>query len=138
MEKRVFLLRYGALFATTLGLAACAIDPGAAITNQENNLSAAGFTVLPANTPARATMLSRLPPTELLQGFEGNRVTYLYADPVVCNCLYAGGQEAFGRYQSQQAQRQIASAQLRAAQLNSDFAWQWGPWGYGGGFGYYP
>ena len=127
-------MRVAALLALTL-LGGCVVDPGPAIVDQENSLSAAGFKVLPANTPERQAMLTRLPPNQLAQHFEGDQVSYLYGDPLVCRCLYAGDQEAFGRYQQTQIARRVAYNQLQAAQLNNDLAWDWGPWGYGGGFG---
>ena len=129
-------IQLAALLAVA-SLSAC-VSAGSVVGDQENNLSAAGFTVLPANTPERQAMLMRLPANKVSQRIEGDKVTYLYADPLVCHCLYAGGQAAFARYQQQMIARRIASDQLQAAQLQSDMAWDWGPWGYSGfgpGFG---
>jgi hypothetical protein len=113
--------------ATALG--GCAGWQRNAVADQENLLAAAGFTVLPATTQDRQTMLAQLPPNRLYQRIEGEHVSYLYPDLVLCRCLYVGSQEAFGRYQQFIVQRQIAGAQLQAAQLQSDFLWDWRPWG---------
>ncbi len=116
-------------------LGGCAALQQDAVRDRENLLSAAGFSVRPATTPVQQQALARLPANVVSQRIEGEHVSYLYPDPLICHCLYVGGQEAFGRYQQILTQRQIANAQLQAAQLNSDFAWDWGPWGgYGPAF----
>ncbi|WP_158746744.1 hypothetical protein [Acidisphaera sp. L21] len=117
-----------ALFCA-MALSGCAAYQRDAVGDQENLLSAAGFTVLPATTQDRQTMLAELPPNRLSQRIEGEHVSYLYPDLVLCRCLYVGSQAAFGRYQQIMVQRQIAGAQLQAARLNTDFAWDWGVWG---------
>lgn len=125
----------GLLCLAPLLLAGCAAIERQEIGDRENTLAAAGFTVQPANTPARTAMLSRLPPNRIYQRLEGDHVSYLYADPVYCQCLYVGSQAAFGRYQQIAIQQRIARDQLEAAQLNDQFGWGWGPWGgYGPGF----
>ncbi len=122
-----------ALLAASLG--GCAAMERDAVGERENTLAAAGFTVLPATTQARQDMLARLPANHISQRIEGEHVSYLYPDPVVCHCLYVGSQAAFGRFQQVRQQKRIASDQLMAAQMNSDPGWNWGPWGgYGPGF----
>ncbi|MDB6098126.1 MAG: uncharacterized protein JWN58_829 [Gammaproteobacteria bacterium] len=131
-----------------LVIAACAIAALAAcqtqqqrITEHEDKLSAAGFTIKPANTPERQTMLHKLPPNKFVQRTNGDDVHYVYADPVVCNCLYVGSQQAFNEYKKNEQQQKLADQQEMTAQLYSDPAWNWGawgPWGPGLGFRYGP
>ena len=102
------------------------------VSQQENQLSAAGFTVRPANTPDRLAMLKRLPPDRFVQRTHGDMVTYVYADPLVCGCLYVGDQQAFGRYQQYVQAMRIADEQQLTAQLYNDPGWDWAGWGYGG------
>ncbi len=125
-----------AILLTALLVGGCVVSPGPLIVDQENSLSAAGFTVVPATTADRQAALARLPPNQVVQQFEGDRATYVYGDPIVCRCLYTGTQEAFARYQQGQIARRVAGAQLRAAQLNSDLAFDYGLGGYYGGFGF--
>lgn len=109
------------------------------VSQQENQLSAAGFDVRPANTPERQAMLKRLPPDKFVQRTHGNAVTYVYADPLVCDCLYVGDQQAYGRYQQYVESKQIADERQLTAQLYSDPGWDWGGWGpWGGGYGFGP
>lgn len=113
-----------------LALAACA-SKEELVAEKTDMLSAAGFTVRPANTPERQAALQSLPPHQFVQETRGNRIVYLYADPLVCNCLYIGDQEAYGRYQRQALALRISNQRLLAAQLRADAAWNWGMWGPG-------
>ncbi|MBV8524516.1 MAG: hypothetical protein JOY71_20735 [Acetobacteraceae bacterium] len=85
----------------------------------------------PSNTPARQAALRALPANRFVQQARGDRVVYLYADPLVCDCLYIGDQAAYSRYRQEVLQRQIANEQLLAAQMNANAAWDWGAWGPG-------
>jgi hypothetical protein len=120
----------------SIGLAACTTQQER-VTQSEDNLAAAGFVVQPANTPQRQAMLNRLPPHHFIRRVYGNTVNYVYSDPLVCNCLYVGSQEAYGRYQIYLQQKRLADEQETTAQLYSDGAWDWGGWGpWGPGFVY--
>ena len=123
---------YAVLFAAAF-LSGCAALERNAVDDRESMLSAAGFSVLPVNTPQRQTMLATLPPNRVSQIIKGPRVTYVYPDQVLCHCLYAGGQQAFAQYSAIRQQRRIADEQVTAAQLDFNDGWDWGPWGgYGG------
>ena len=103
--------------------------------NHEDLLAAAGFAIRPADTPARQAALRALPANRFVQQVRGDQTVYLYADPLVCNCLYIGDRAAYGRYRQEALQRQIASDRLVAAQINADTALPWGPEGpWGPGF----
>jgi hypothetical protein len=111
------------------------------VATREDQLASAGFVVRPANTPERQTMLKRLPPNHFVQRTHGDTVHYVYADPLVCNCLYVGSQQAYNQFKHDQQQRKLADEQLMTAQEYSDASWNWGawgPWGGGEGFGYGP
>lgn len=106
------------------------------VTEREDNLAAAGFIVRPANTPERKAMLSRLPANHFVRRVKGDDVRYVYADPLVCGCLYVGSQQAYGKYKQHQQQQNLADEQQMTADSYSDAAWNWGAWGGGYGFGY--
>jgi hypothetical protein len=124
-------LRRTALLAAPLIaclLAACQTAPpdfGA----QENRLAAAGFVMKPANTAERQTMLSRLPAHQFLLRQNDGTTHYVYADPLVCDCLYVGTQQAYDQYRMNQLQQRLAAEQQLAALSWSDAAWSWGAWG---------
>ena len=115
--------------AACLALAACA-TPQQRAEDRENLLAAAGFTAVPANTPQRIASLRALPPNKVVQRTSGSSVRYVYADPLVCACLYVGDQGAFGRYRDEVFKRQLANEQAMTAQMNLD-SWDWGAWGPG-------
>ena len=79
----------------------------------------------------------QLAPHRFVRQANGDQVTYLYADPLVCNCLYVGDQQAYGRYRQEVFQRKLADEQQLAAIVNEEAAWDgpwdWGPWGPGFG-----
>jgi hypothetical protein len=97
--------------------------------DKDNALAAAGFVIRPANTPERQAMLKHLPPKRIVQQAHGDTVSFVYADPLACNCLYIGTQQAYDAYQRYVQQKQLADEQQAAAEMWSDPAWDWGPWG---------
>ncbi len=120
------------------GLAACATQKEI-VSSKEDSLSAAGFTVRPANTPARQAMLNRLPPHQFVQRVRGEKVTYVYADPLVCDCLYVGTQQDFASFQRTRQAQELANQRAMTGQLYEDNAWDWGGWGpWGPGYGFGP
>lgn len=123
---RHLAFRLAALMAC-LAAAACATPQQRAV-DREDLLTAAGFTARPANTPERVASLRGLPPNKVVQQTRGGTVSYVYADPLVCACLYVGDQAAFGRYRQEVFQRRLANEQAMTAQMNQ-MDWDYGPWG---------
>ncbi len=118
-----------------IGVASCATRQQV-VAEKEDNLAAAGFLVRPANTQARIDMLSTLPPDHFVQRVHGDDVSYVYADPLVCHCLYVGTQLAYDRYRSFVQAKQLADEQQLTAQLYTNNNWDWNAWGGGFGPGY--
>ncbi len=132
--KRALL---GSLLAAAGALSACQTQQQI-VTEHEDALSAAGFIIRPANTPDRQVMLHRLPPHQFVQRVNGDVIHYVYADPLVCGCLYVCTQEAYNQYKLHQQQQNLADEQQMSAQTYSDAAWNWGAWGpWGPGIGPY-
>jgi hypothetical protein len=124
--------RFAALIILTIGsaisIAACQTE-SQMVAHREDNLAAAGFIVSPANTPERQQMLRRLPPHTFVQRVNGDVIHYVFADPLVCGCLYVGTQQAYDAYKLHQQQQNLADEQSMTAQTYSDSAWNWGAWG---------
>lgn len=112
-------------------LAAGCTTPQQRVADKEDLLAAAGFTVRPADTPARQAQLTSLPPHHFVQKDRSGKVIYLYADPLDCACLYIGDQVAYDRYRQEVFQRHLAAQQALAAEINEDPAWSWSAWGPG-------
>ena len=128
VSKRLGLLAVLPLLA----LGAC-VPQQQLVADKEDSLAAAGFILRPANTPERQAMLNRLPPHRFVRHIHGDNVTYVYADPLVCDCLYVGSQAAYSQYQQTVQAKQIADQQEMTAMEYNDAAWNWQPWGYGFG-----
>jgi hypothetical protein len=99
-----------------------------AVQNKEDMLAAAGFTQVPANTPQRQASLATLPPHKFVRQVRANNVLYTYADPTICNCLYVGNQDAYGRYRENVFLRHLANEQQMTAEMNQ---MNWDAWGPG-------
>ena len=108
------------------------------VSQNEDNLAAAGFIIRPANTPERQAMLNKLPSHTFVKRVHGDTVHYVYADPLVCDCLYVGTQQAYSQYQRYLQQKKLVDEQETTAQMYSDPTWNWGAWGpWGGEYGPY-
>ena len=116
------------LAACAFLLAGCA-SPAQLAAEREDQLAAAGFVQKPANTPEREDMLRRLPPNQFVRRVDGDDVNYVYADPLVCNCLYVGTQQAYGQYMRYLQAKRLVQEQRSAALMYSDPAWNSGAWG---------
>jgi hypothetical protein len=100
------------------------------VKDNEDLLAAAGFTVQLANTPQRVASLRVLPADQFIPKTKGSGLTYIYADPVVCNCLYVGDQTAFNAYKKEVFTRDIVNEQQLTAETYSD-QWDWAGWDSG-------
>ena len=131
--------RFGSMLIllAVLGLAGCATQQEI-VARHEDNLAAAGFIVRPANSPERQAMLNQLPPHRFIRRVHGETVSYVYADPLVCDCLYVGSQQAYNQYMYHIQQQRLADQQELTAQMYSNAAWNWGAWGPGYGLPYGP
>src|SRR3954447_19460271 len=100
----------------------------ASVQNKENLLTAAGFTPQPANTPQRQAAMRKLPPNKFAQQTSGGQVVYVYADPIVCQCVYFGNQAAYAQYRAMVFQQNLADEQQMTATMAQN-AFDFGPWG---------
>jgi hypothetical protein len=82
----------------------------------EPMLSAAGFVMLPADTPKREQQIANLPPLEISYyvGRTG-KLHYWMADPQYCKCMYLGSEEAYQRYEQMQLQQNWAQKENATA-----------------------
>ena len=111
-------------FVLLITVSACANQ----VQNKEDMLAAAGFTLVPANTPQRQAALKALPPHKFVPQVRNNVVIFTYADPTICDCLYVGNQAVYDRYRSEVFAKNLANEQQMTAQINE---MNWGPWGPG-------
>jgi hypothetical protein len=82
----------------------------------EPMLSAAGFRMLPADTPEKQEQLKTLLPLQV-QYYVGKTGTihYWMADPFYCKCMYIGSEQAYQKYQQFKLNEQISAQDALAA-----------------------
>lgn len=115
------------LLASLIAFSGCAAIEKANQANTERLLSAAGFRIVPANTPEREKSLANLAPYKVTRKFRGDEVFYVYGDPAQ-NLVYIGDQAAYSSYRKLELQQEIADENMSAAQLNMSAATQWNDW----------
>src|SRR5215475_9158314 len=116
------LLTTAALFALAIG---CTTTK-----DRENMLSAAGFKMVPANTPERQAHLKSLPADKITPVQREGITYYTFPDPKN-NVLYVGQEQQYQKYRQLRYQKQLADEQLETAQMN-EYDWgAWGAWGPG-------
>lgn len=107
----------------------------------EPMLSAAGFRILPADTPERQTQLQSLVPLTV-NYYVGKTGTlhYYMADPDYCKCMYIGTEQSYQQYeklklnqQSEATEGAISRENLEARQMEEmDFQEEaFNPYGMG-------
>jgi hypothetical protein len=120
------------LLVTIVG---CAAIQANKTQEQEQLLSAAGFIMVPATTPAELENLNTLTPHKVLFSVKDNKPLYWYADPTNCRCVYTGDQQAYQRYERLLTESQIAD-EVEDAAISNEVAeanmWGWmgSPWGW--------
>ena len=120
-----------ALLGPVVLVAGCAVPP-ARVVDRENLLASAGFVARPADTPERQKMLHSILADRFVRRSAGDRSMLLFADPLVCNCVYIGDQAAYNRYLQEVRARNIADDKALAPQdliepYNYDFSAAYGP-----------
>ncbi len=88
-------------------------------------LSAAGFHMIPADSPKKREIFNSLEPLQMhyYVGKNGN-AHYWFADPYSCNCVYVGNAKDYQRYQNLRIQQQLVKEEEQTAELNQDAAMQ--------------
>ncbi len=111
-----------------LGVAGCA-SPSQQAAQKEDLLAAAGFQTRPADSPQRLAAMRRLPPNRFVTKVVNGNPVYLYADPLVCRCVYFGSQQNWDAYRQDMFAQQLANEAQMTAVMNQD-NWDLGPWGW--------
>lgn len=119
-------LTAGLAVLLSFAVSGCQSTPQA-VQQKEDLLSAAGFVPQPANTPQRLAAMKKLPPNKFVQQTKNSQIVYVYADPVVCQCVYFGNQTAYAQYRQMVFQKRLADERQMTAAMNQD-AFEFGPW----------
>jgi hypothetical protein len=116
----------GLLMAASIG--ACASfqeTPTQKAQRIEPVLSAAGFHMVPADSPKKQELFASMPPLTMHYYIaKDGKPRYWFADPYACNCIYEGGEKSYQRYQNLRIQQKLVKEEEQAAELNQDAAMQ--------------
>jgi len=122
---KAFMKHLASIFAVaTLMLYGCAESAQHRAQRLGSMLSAAGFHMLPADTPQREQELTSHTPLKIRYHFSNGKPHYWFADPYACNCVYVGNEAAFQKYQQLKFQQQIVQSEQTAAEMNENAAEQ--------------
>jgi hypothetical protein len=114
--------------ALAVALVGCAAMQTAQTQSTEQLLSASGFHMKLADTPAKQAKLGILMPNKIVPHDRNGKVLYVYADPANSR-LFVGDQQAYQNFQTLAVAKQIAEDQRQAAAMNADAAMDWDMWG---------
>jgi hypothetical protein len=128
MARITFLAIIGIFILTISG---CAILRTNEAQQTDRLLSAAGFKMLPADTPQKDELLSSLTPLKLQYRIRDAKTLFFYSDPYDCKCVYTGDQSAYDRFEKLAVEADIAKEEQEAALMNEETAMEFEPWGWG-------
>ena len=111
-----------------LAFAGCATQQQL-VGQKEDLLAAAGFQIRIADNPQRLAAMRSLPAHKFVTRVVNDQPVYLYADPLVCRCVYFGTQQNWAAYRQEVFAKQLADEAQMTALLYQD-NWEWGPWGW--------
>jgi len=114
-----------------------ALAVGCATTDTHTDLlSAAGFKLLPADTPKKQELLKTLTPGKLTLITWKGKQFYVQPD-APNNQAYVGTPAEYQTYQQLRLAKQLSNDNLMAAQMNQSAMVGWGAWGPGFSSGFY-
>ena len=108
-------LRTGVLCGMLGLVGACATIERQEADSDEKLLSAAGFSMLVADTPAKEDHLRSLKQRTILRRDNNGQLSFLYADAQYCNCLFVGNEQNYQQFQRLALRRENAIARQETA-----------------------
>lgn len=116
------------LMVVVLGtiLAGCASAMQQTANQQEELLTAAGFSMKPADTPEKMSRLRRVPLYEVAVRSKGEQPIYYYADPNFCQCIYLGNESNYQAYRQLLIQRNMSSGPVAVTPADMETEEEWG------------
>lgn len=121
LQTSLRIISAAALLALTVGCATTS-------STHTDLLSAAGFKLLPADTPKKQELLKTLPTGQLTLITWKGKQFYVQPD-VPNNQAYVGTPAEYQTYQQLRLAKQLSNERLMAAQMNQAAMDQWNVWG---------
>ncbi len=105
--------------------------------SMEDQLKAAGFKLMLADTKERQKMLTTLPPERVTRIPRPDTVYYIYSDPDLCSCLYVGRQQEYDHLQQLSVEMANANQAMVTHEIAENQQAGWSPSGPWGNMGYW-
>ena len=121
-------------------LSSCAMMEAQQTKDTEQLLTAAGFKMKLADTPAKMAHLKTLSQHKIVPHQKNGAVYYIYADAANCQCFFWGQEQSYQNFMLLQVQQNIANEERMTAEMNQDEYMDWNTMGYGmggDGMGFY-
>ena len=120
------ILVIGLMFA--LASAGCLKSPNQKAIDTERLLAASGFKMRLADTPEKLNQIKELPQRQIVAHRSKGKLLYVYVDAEHCQCVYAGSEEAYQRYQNLALQKKIDAEDRLDASRSQPGKMDWGGW----------
>jgi hypothetical protein len=131
MNTMLRLLKVSGILLLGGLLYSCAAMEAQKVADKEQILAAAGFKMKPADTPAKLAHVQSLVQNKITRFTKNGKNFFVYADAKDCQCIYAGDDAAYSKFQGLQVQQNIADQEQMTAEMNQDAEMNWGMWGPG-------
>jgi hypothetical protein len=116
------------VFTVFVLAAGCLKSPNQKAIDTERLLAASGFKMRLADTPEKLTHIKALSQRQILAHRSKGKLLYVYVDAEHCQCVYAGSQEAYRRYQNLALDRQLAAEDRLDASRDKPREMDWDEW----------
>ncbi|MEZ5600422.1 MAG: hypothetical protein R3F36_05210 [Candidatus Competibacteraceae bacterium] len=113
----------------TVALVGCAAIQKDNTQTTEQTLSAAGFQMKLADTPAKLAQLQSLPQRKLVPQQQNGAIRYIYVDAQYCQCVCGDRDQLSGVPETGFATPDRPE-EVSAAQMDTMDWGMWGPWGW--------
>jgi hypothetical protein len=128
-EIRIYLvLLVLAAFAFTM-FSGCAALQTNQVSDVEGLLTKAGFQKHVADTPQKLAHLKTLAQHRISRHKRHGKLYFVYADASDCQCLYAGGEEAFRHFRDLERQQNSNPIEMDQPDVVTGENWSQAPWG---------
>ncbi len=111
--------------------AGCLKSPNQKAIDTERLLAASGFKMRLADTPEKLNQIKELPQRQIVAHQSKGKLLYVYVDAEHCQCVYAGSEEAYQRYQNLALQKKIDAEDRLDASRSQPGKMDWGDWRFG-------
>jgi hypothetical protein len=126
--KNVLVRTFGAAVAA-IAISGCASIANQTAMDTERRLSAAGFQMKLADTPAKMARLKTMTERKVVATTMDGETAFVYADAVSCKCVYVGSEKNYQEYQRLSIQQNIVNEQRLTAETSEANEMNWNAWG---------